>query len=232
MIRIVLVDDNQLSLKRSESLLLPLGYEVISFTGAEAALQLLATHPVSLVLVDLAMPIHTGYDLMNAMKAKKINAKIVVVSGKNKDEDVQKALAMGAQDYILKPFDDDFFIAKVNLALQKVAPNGALAGFSEAIFDGVTSITLNIPQIHVSEIGFYFDAPYRFIKGAPLDIKTKALEELNIPAAHLRIASCTDISKGGEPVFRTFISFMGLNQAQLTDVRLWIRQQQIKYRKS
>lgn len=231
MMRIVVVDDNQLSLKRVESLLQPLGYEVLSFTGAEAALQLLSLHPVNLVLVDLAMPIHSGYDLMAAMKRQKINARTVVVSGKNKDEDIKKALQMGAQDYILKPYDDDFFIAKVKLALQSQA-NTAEAQFAEAIFDEPTQLQITLPQISVSETGFFFETSLQIPKGTKLDFKSRCLDEMNLGGARLSVTSCTEIQKGNETLYRTFVSFVGLNQAQLTDVRLWVRQQQLKYRKT
>lgn len=228
MIRIVLVDDNPLSLKRCEALLQPYGYEVLSFTGAEEALQVLTTHPVNLALIDLAMPIHSGYDLMTAMKAKKVPTKIIVVSGKNKDEDVRKALSLGAQDYIMKPFDDEFFVSKVNLALQKESS----VHFAAAVSETPSTLTLAVPQISVSEVGFYFESQFPLPKGMKLDFKSKALEEMNLQDRPLRVTTATPIQRGNETVYRIYVSFAGLNQAQLTEVRLWVRSQQIKMRKA
>lgn len=232
MARIVLVDDNQLSLKRCESLLQPLGYEVLSFTGAEEALQTMAIHPVNLVLVDLAMPIHSGYDLMKAMADKKINAKIVVVSGKNKDEDVKKALSMGAQDYIMKPYDDDFFIAKVNLALQH-GTGAKVASFAEALSDVPSHLSLPVPTVSVSEIGFSFETPFPLPRGMKLDFKSAALTEMNLSSRPFRVSTSTLLERsGGDTAYRNFVSFVGLNSQQLTEVRLWVRSQQIKTRKA
>ncbi len=230
MSRIVVVDDNLLNLKRCEALLQPLGHEVISFTGAEEALQLLKTHPVHLVLVDLAMPIHSGYDLMGAIKREKIVVRMVVVSGKNKDEDIKKALSMGASDYILKPYDDDFFVAKVNQALGNGAAGGA--GFAEAIYDAPCTLKVSVPQIHISETGFYFDSKMSYPKGMVLDFKADCFDEMKLREARFRVTTCTEVNVGTEELFRTFVSFVGLNQAQLAEVRVWVRQQQIKYKKA
>jgi len=40
------------------------------------------------------------------------------------------------------------------------------------------------------------------------------------------------VTKGAETLHRNFVSFVGLNPSQLTEVRLWVRSQQIKYRKT
>lgn len=230
--RIVIVDDNELNLKRCQALLEPLGYEVVLFTGAEPALQLLKTHPVNLILVDLAMPIHSGYDLMAAMKREKITTKIIVVSGKNKDEDIKKAISMGALDYILKPYDDDFFVAKVKMMLEK--DMGTSFQFAEAIYDKASHLKLSFPQMHVSETGFYFDSPIKFPQGMVLDLKTELFDELRLGDMRFKVTTTTEVtdSKSDEPVYRTYVSFIGLSQAQLADVRVWVRQQQIKYRKA
>lgn len=230
--RIVIVDDNLLNLKRCEALLEPLGHEVISFTGAESALQLLKTHPVNLILVDLAMPIHSGYDLMASMRKEKIQTKIIVVSGKNKDEDIKKAIALGAQDYILKPYDDDFFTAKIKLALER--DGDRQLHFAEGIYDKPSTLKMTIQQFSVSETGFYFDSPIRFPAGMNLDLKSELFQELKLGEMRFRVTTCTEIpyENVNETWFRTYVSFIGLNQAQLAEVRVWVRQQQIKYRKA
>lgn len=227
-----MVDDNQLSLKRAESLLAPLGYEVISFTGAEEALQTMATHPVTLALIDLAMPIHSGFDLMKAMKDRKINTRIVVVSGKNRDDDVKKALSLGAQDYIMKPFDDDFFVAKVNLSLELEKAERGDSDFAEATSDAPSHLGLTVPQLSISEIGFSFETPFPLPRGMKLDFKSPALHEMNLGDRPFRIAASQKIDRPGDPAYRNFVSFVGLSIHQLTEVRLWVRAKQIKMKKA
>lgn len=230
--RIVIVDDNELNLKRCQALLEPMGYEVVLFTGAEPALQLLKTHPVNLILVDLAMPIHSGYDLMAAMKREKINTRIIVVSGKNKDEDIKKAIAMGAQDYILKPYDDDFFVAKVKMMLEK--DGGAGLQFAQATYDKASTLKLQIAQMQVSETGFYFESTIKFPQGMVLDLKSELFDELKLQDMRFKVTSSTEVTpeNADESVYRCYVSFIGLSQAQLADVRVWVRQQQIKFRKA
>lgn len=232
MIRIIMVDDNPLSLKRAEALLAPLGYEVLSFTGAEEALQTMATHPVTLALIDLAMPIHSGFDLMKAMRDRKINTRIIVVSGKNRDDDVKKALSLGAQDYIMKPFDDDFFVAKVNLALELERAENGGAGFAEAVSDAPGSLQLPVPQVAVSEVGFSFETPFALPRGMKLDVRLPALAEMNLQGRPFRVTASQAFERGGETLYRNFVSFVGLTPQQLTEVRLWVRSQQIKFKKA
>lgn len=232
MVRIVIVDDNQLALKRCEAILQPLGYEVLTFIGAEEALQTLLVHPVNLVLVDLAMPIHSGYDLMKSLNDNNVATKIIVVSGKNKDEDIRKALSFGAIDYIMKPFDDDLFISKVNLALQKDAAMAPAGHYSEAVSETPSLLQLSIPHLQVSELGFYFDIPFALPAGLAFRMSSEALTEMNLQSHPLRVTSSYPFTKGNDKVYRNFVSFIGLNPAQLTEVRLWVRSQQLKYRKN
>ncbi|MBX3018576.1 MAG: response regulator [Bdellovibrionaceae bacterium] len=232
MIRIIMVDDNQLSLKRGEALLAPLGYEVLSFTGAEEALQTMVNHPVTLALIDLAMPIHSGFDLMKAMRDRNINTRIIVVSGKNRDEDVKKALSLGAQDYIMKPFDDDFFVAKVNLALELEKAERGGAAFAEAVTDQPSQLSFGVPQLAVSEVGFSFETPFPLPRGMKLDFKSAALNEMKLSDRPFRVAASQKVERGGETHFRNFVSFVGLTPHQLTEVRLWVRAQQIKMKKA
>lgn len=227
-----MVDDNPLSLKRAEGLLQPLGFEVISFTGAEEALQTMATHPVSLALIDLAMPVHSGFDLMKAMKDRKINTRIIVVSGKNREDDIKKALGLGAQDYIMKPFDDDFFVAKVNLALELERAERVDAGFTETISDAPSTLSVPIPQIAVSEVGFSFETAFELPRGMKLDFKSAALAEMNLKDRPFRVTSSVPLDRGGEKVYRNFVSFVGLTPQQLTEVRLWVRSQQIRLKRA
>ena len=229
--RIVVVDDNQLNLKRCEMLLQPLGHEILTFTGAEPALQFLKNHPCHLALVDLAMPIHSGYDLMAALTAAKIEIKVIVVSGKNKNDDIKKAVQMGASDYILKPYDDDFFVAKVKQALQSEEIR-LESHFATALYDKPGFLKVKMDQISISETGFYFTSQFPLPKGLPIEFTVQCFDEMKLNNVQFKVANCIEHKIGTQTKYKISVSFVGLSQAQLTEVRLWVRQQHIKFKKS
>lgn len=231
MSRIVLVDDNLTTLKRWEAQLIPLGHEVISFTGAEEALQLLKIHHVDLVVLDLAMPVHTGYDLMQQLRSDSIQVPILVVSGKNKNEDIEKAISMGAADYILKPFDDDIFVAKVDMVIKSHQGNEVHHHFAEAQPTDPATLILHLSNVTVSELGFSFRCPTQVPLGIKLNLNIPFLEKLNLEKSSLKITSVTEDPQGPDFKYKVFVSFVGLSPAQLQNVRLWVRENQIKNKK-
>ncbi len=233
MSRIILVDDNPTTLKRWEFLLLPFGHEVISFSGAEPALQVLKIHPSHLVVLDLAMPIHSGYDLMQTLKTEAITSPVLVVSGKNNQADISKALSMGAVDYVLKPFDDDIFLAKVeNILKSQTLKNRNPIQFAEAIDSQGSSFSVSVPDIVVSEMGFKFQTQFSVPRGFFLNFNSPCFTEMGIKDTRFRVTSVFENPPGQEAKYTVFVSFVGLSLAQLKDVRLWVRQNQMRARKA
>jgi DNA-binding response OmpR family regulator len=232
--RIVLVDDNLTTIKRWESLLLPFGHEVISFTGAEPALQFLKIHHASLLILDLAMPIHSGYDLMQTLRSESISIPVLVVSGKNNQNDITKALSMGAVDYVLKPFDDDIFVAKVEhiLKTQTLTDEEGKNPFAEAIFSQASQFSMTIPNIVVSEMGFKFQTNLCINKGTYLEWSAPCFADMGIKDTRFRATTCFENPLGQEFRYTVFVSFVGLSLAQLKEVRIWVRQNQLKMRKA
>ncbi len=232
--RIVLVDDNLTTLKRWESLLLPFGHEVISFTGAEPALQFLKVHYASLIISDLNMPIHSGYDLMQTLRSESISIPVLVVSGKNNQNDITKALTMGAVDYVLKPFDDDIFIAKVEhiLNTQSHPDEEDKTPFAEAVFSQSSQFFVTVPNIVVSEMGFKFQTNLFMTKGTYLEWNAPCFAEMGIKDTRFRATTCFENPAGQEFKYTVFVSFVGLSLGQLKEVRIWVRQNQMKMRKA
>ncbi len=106
---VLLVDDESIDLKwmkeRIQRLDLPL-YVAASVTSAFAALEVLQTESIDIILSDIRMPIMSGLEF--ARKAKELHpqVKIVFTSGHQDFCLVQEAIRMGASGYLLKPVDD------------------------------------------------------------------------------------------------------------------------------
>ncbi|MCP4200901.1 MAG: response regulator [bacterium] len=83
------------------------GHELVHAVDGVEGLQRLAEHPdVNLILLDINMPRMNGLEFLDEIKRNQALSEIpvVVVSTEGKEEDTQRAIDMGASEYITKPF--------------------------------------------------------------------------------------------------------------------------------
>lgn len=81
------------------------GYEVLEAAHAEPALQVLRERPVDLVCLDLTLPVHSGFELIETIRGQLQSAvPILVVSARTSPLDRAEARQAGANAYLTKPF--------------------------------------------------------------------------------------------------------------------------------
>lgn len=104
--KILIVDDDPYILMSLEFLMKKHGYNVMVARNGSEALELVDTHVPDLVLLDIMMPDVDGYAICQHIKStKKLqDAKVVFMSAKTKEADIQKGYDLGASLYITKPF--------------------------------------------------------------------------------------------------------------------------------
>ena len=88
-------------------------------TGKQATRLAVSTKP-DLVLLDLNLPDMEGGDVITALRGWS-QVPIIVLSARAHDDDVIKALNMGADDYVIKPFSADVLLARINASLRSSA---------------------------------------------------------------------------------------------------------------
>jgi two-component system KDP operon response regulator KdpE len=117
--RILLVDD-EVSIQRALApLLRSRGYEVVvAGTGADA-LQIVATRPPDLIVLDLGLPDLEGTEVCRRIRADS-QVPIIVLSARNGESDKVSALDLGADDYVAKPFSPEELLARIRVALRRV----------------------------------------------------------------------------------------------------------------
>jgi DNA-binding response OmpR family regulator len=119
--RILIVDDDEgVSLLVAEALSVR-GYKISRVhDGIEAINTILARKP-DLVVLDLALPRLSGYEVCSMVrKAESISrTAIVVLSGQGDVDDRLKAFAVGADDYVIKPFDTEELVARVEAVMMR-----------------------------------------------------------------------------------------------------------------
>jgi two-component system, OmpR family, alkaline phosphatase synthesis response regulator PhoP len=100
------------------------GYEVITAeNGAEALVKIREIIP-TLVLLDVMMPLMTGFEVLAALKQdeRTKNIPVLLVTAQSKEEEILRGLELGAEDYITKPFSPNELAARVKKALLRTAP--------------------------------------------------------------------------------------------------------------
>ncbi len=117
--KILVADDEPNILTALEFLLQRNGYDVQIARNGEEALQLIASSPPDLVLLDVMMPLRSGYEVCRRIRERTdwSHIKIVMLSAKGRDAEVTKGLAMGADLYVTKPFSTRELVDKVKALL-------------------------------------------------------------------------------------------------------------------
>jgi DNA-binding response OmpR family regulator len=99
------------------------GFDVVSVENGAAAVQTATANDgkFDLILMDVRMPIMTGYEACRRLKDAEIskNIPIIFLSAKGQESEVKTGLALGAEQYILKPFAPDELIRTVSEILGK-----------------------------------------------------------------------------------------------------------------
>lgn len=104
--RILIADDEPLLTEILEFRLRAKGYEtVIAHDGREALARFKEVQPAAVVL-DAMMPVHDGMEVLRRIRSGDTarDVPVIILSARRAEEDIVRALEMGASDYIVKPF--------------------------------------------------------------------------------------------------------------------------------
>lgn len=117
--KILIADDEQNIVISIEFLMKREGFQVMIAGDGVSALEYVARERPDLVLLDVMMPRKNGYEVCQAIKSDPQLAatKILMLTAKGRDTEVAKGLAIGADDYMTKPFSTRDLVAKVKTLL-------------------------------------------------------------------------------------------------------------------
>ncbi len=116
---ILVVDDDFFNRVVLSTSLKEEGYAVEMVEDGMQALELLAVRPFDVVLLDLLMPEMDGYQVLEKMKASASlrNIPVIIVSSLDEMDSILRCIAMGATDYLPKPFDAQLLRARLSASL-------------------------------------------------------------------------------------------------------------------
>jgi DNA-binding response OmpR family regulator len=103
--RVLVVDDEPDALELLQAFLEAKGYEVLTASDGEEALQKVKEERPHLILLDVRMPKMTGLEVLKRVREIDREVGVIMVTAVNEEETGRQALQMGAFDYITKPLD-------------------------------------------------------------------------------------------------------------------------------
>ena len=117
---ILIVDDDPQIRKMLITVLEDEGFKTIECEAGKSAARLSVSAKPDLILLDLNMPDMNGREVVKVLR-EWCQAPIIIISSNSADEDMIELLGLGADDYVVKPFNFDLLLARINAHLRKSA---------------------------------------------------------------------------------------------------------------
>lgn len=164
--KILIVDDDENIAELISLYLIKECFDTLIVHDGEAALHAFETYKPNLILLDLMLPGIDGYQVCREIRATS-QTPIIMLSAKGEVFDKVLGLELGADDYVIKPFDSKELVARVKAVLRRYQPgtgiNGKIRSEKCVEYPGLT-----INQSNYSVI----------VDGQPVDMPPKELELL------------------------------------------------------
>ena len=143
MIRILIVEDEKPISELMRLSLTKAGYSChCAYDGAQAA-DILEKEIFDLVLLDVMLPKYSGFELMEYIRPS--GTPVIFITARNSVDDRVKGLRMGAEDYMLKPFEPEELLARVENILRRAQKER-----TRFVFD---ALTVDLPSRRVTKDG-------------------------------------------------------------------------------
>lgn len=117
---ILIIDDERQIRKLLEITLNSAGYRVLQAAAGKEGLTTAAMHPPDLILLDLGLPDEDGQNILVRLREWYLSP-IIILSVRDSEEEIIKALDNGANDYLVKPFRTGELLARIRNALLRQA---------------------------------------------------------------------------------------------------------------
>lgn len=120
--KILVVDDEPPIVRLMEFILARHGHQMLTAVNGEEALEMIHEHAPDLILLDIMMPRIDGYEVARTLRAdpKFADLPIIMLSAKAQEEDIQRGMEVGVDEYITKPFSPPHLVHVVDTHMARV----------------------------------------------------------------------------------------------------------------
>lgn len=178
--KILIVDDDENIAELISLYLTKECFDTMMVHDGEEALEAFETYQPNLILLDIMLPGMDGYQVCRTIRAKS-NTPIIMLSAKGEVFDKVLGLELGADDYIIKPFDFKEMIARVKAVLRRYQPvlQTAETQSSKTKCVSYPGITINLTNYSILLDGVQIDTPPKelellyFLASSPNQVFTR-----------------------------------------------------------
>jgi len=117
--RVLLVEDDRMIGAAVQQALADAAYAVDWTTDGQQALAAALAQTYDIVLLDLGLPLRDGIDVLRQLRARNAHVPILIVTARDEVEDRIAGLDLGADDYVLKPFDVQELLARMRAVVRR-----------------------------------------------------------------------------------------------------------------
>lgn len=119
---ILVVDDEEDFVDILRQMLEPAGYRVVEAANGDEGLAAMRRETPSMMILDVNMPLKDGYAVCREVRAdpRFCELPILMLTIRNRDEEIVRGLEKGADDYLTKPFDRQVLLAKIRHLLKRI----------------------------------------------------------------------------------------------------------------
>lgn len=213
---ILVVEDDLHLMEGIRDILQINGYEVLTATNGVAGLEVLESQPIppDLIVSDIMMPRMDGYDFFNAVRSveKWVAIPFIFLTAKGEREDIKRGKRMGAEDYVVKPFDADDLLIAVSAKLnRKKELDRALQSEVSGIKHNILTILNHELRTPLTYVVAYADMLHRDADELGADDMRSFLRGINTGASRLR------------RMVENFILLVELETGEARETFLWRR---------
>ncbi len=222
--KILIVDDLKSILITLEAILQKEGYYVASCTNSIDAIDRFSLEHFDLMITDAIMPVGAnGYTLIATIRNGTRNREIpiIMLTGKREKADIERALSVGANDYIVKPIDPDILVSKVKSILQ--LNESKESNFAAALVSAQATVTVKTEIVSISESEIKFVTNYQLTPGQLYRFTSDFFRNFDIDTVNTRITECVKSTETSVNSFNIAAQFIGLTDNELSKIRMWVR---------
>ena len=173
--KILIVDDDENIAELISLYLAKECFDTKIVGDGESALEMIKTYQPNIMLLDIMLPGIDGYEVLREVR-KSSNLPIIMLSAKGEVFDKVLGLELGADDYIMKPFDSKEMVARVKAVLRRFQPTIQTANTSEDTLP-VEQVTYPDLTINLTDYSVHY-------KGEVVEMPPKELELFYFLASH------------------------------------------------
>ena len=176
--KILIVDDDENIAELISLYLAKECFDTKIVGDGESALEMIKTYQPNIMLLDIMLPGIDGYEVLREVR-KSSNLPIIMLSAKGETFDKVLGLELGADDYMMKPFDSKELVARVKAVLRRYQPSKPEEPAAELKCVKYTDLVVNLSNYSVIYMGQAVDMPPKelellyFLAASPNQVFTR-----------------------------------------------------------